>query len=141
MRDTLRDNLGRLVLSLADVLTAVVPFLADWNDSHLFSRQWSPHARFHGVVSLGMTATLSTAALWRLWWPRRVPPRGGYLRGADPAGLLGTVLRRAARPGHRRGGSRARAAACVGCAAESAWRRRHGGDGRGGVVSGSSPAR
>jgi hypothetical protein len=75
MRDTLRDNLGRLVLSLADVLTAIVPFVADWNDSHLFSRHWSPHARFHGVVSLGMTATLSTASLWRLWRPGGTRPR------------------------------------------------------------------
>jgi hypothetical protein len=65
----LRDNIGRLVLSLANVLTAVMPFIADWNDSHLFSRQWSPHARFHGVVSIGMTSTLSTAALWHLWRP------------------------------------------------------------------------
>ncbi len=67
----MRNNIGRLVLSLADVLTAVVPFLADWNGSHLFSRLWSPHARFHGVVSLGMTATLSTAVLWHLWRPGR----------------------------------------------------------------------
>lgn len=65
----MRHNLGRLVISLADVLTAVVPFVADWNGSHLFSRQWSPHARFHGVVSISMAATLSTAALWHLWRP------------------------------------------------------------------------
>ena len=63
MRTTLRDNIGRLILSVANAVTVVVPYLADWNDSHLFSRQWSPHARFHGVVSVGMTATLSTAAL------------------------------------------------------------------------------
>lgn len=69
LQDHMRDNAGRLVLSLADILTAVVPFMADWNKSHLFSHQWSPHARFHGVVSIGMTTTLSTAALWQLWRP------------------------------------------------------------------------
>lgn len=67
----MRDNIGRLMLSLANVLTIIAPFLADWNDSHLFSRQWSPHARFHGVVSISMTTTLSTAALWSLWRPGR----------------------------------------------------------------------
>ncbi len=49
----MRQNLGRLLISLAALITAVAPFLADWNDSHLFSSQWSPHARFHGAVSLG----------------------------------------------------------------------------------------
>jgi hypothetical protein len=63
----MRQNLGRLLISLAALITAVAPFLADWNDSHLFSFQWSPHARFHGAVSLGMTSLLSALALWLLW--------------------------------------------------------------------------
>ncbi len=67
----MRRNIGKMFISLAAILTAVVPFLADWNDSHLFSSQWSPHARFHGAVSLGMTTTLSSIALWLLW--RRSP--------------------------------------------------------------------
>ncbi len=67
----MRVNFGRMLISLAAIITAVVPFLADWNDSHLFSKQWSPHARFHGVVSLGMTSLLSSVALWLLW--RRSP--------------------------------------------------------------------
>jgi hypothetical protein len=64
-------NIGKMLISLAAIITAVVPFLADWNDSHLFSPQWSPHARFHGAVSLGMTTMLSSVALWLLW--RRSP--------------------------------------------------------------------
>ena len=67
----MRRNIGKMLISLAAILTAVVPFLADWNDSHLFSPQWSPHARFHGAVSLGMTTILSSVALWLLW--RRSP--------------------------------------------------------------------
>lgn len=67
----MRTYMGKLLISLAAILTAVVPFLADWNDSHLFSPQWSPHARFHGVVSVGMTTILSSVALWLLW--RRSP--------------------------------------------------------------------
>src|SRR5213080_5476073 len=67
----MRRNIGKMLISLAAILTAVAPFLADWNDSHLFSPQWSPHARFHGAVSLGMTTILSSVALWLLW--RRSP--------------------------------------------------------------------
>jgi len=67
----MRWNIGKILISLAAIITAVAPFLADWNDSHLFSPQWSPHARFHGAVSLGMTTILSSIALWLLW--RRSP--------------------------------------------------------------------
>ncbi len=56
----MRRNIGKLLISIAAMVTAVVPFLADWNDSHIFSSQWSPHARFHGTVSLGMTTILSS---------------------------------------------------------------------------------
>jgi hypothetical protein len=62
-----RHNIGRILISIAAIVTAVAPFLADWNDSHIFSSQWSPHARFHGAVTLGMTTILSPLALWLLW--------------------------------------------------------------------------
>ncbi len=63
--------LGKMLISLANMITAVAPFLADWNDSHLFNERWTPHARFHGAVSLGMASSLSVVALWLLW--RRSP--------------------------------------------------------------------
>src|SRR5690242_20064730 len=68
-KKVMRQNIGKMLISLAAILTAVVPFFADLNDSHLFSPQWSPHARFHGAVSLGMTTMLSSLALWLLWRP------------------------------------------------------------------------
>ena len=104
----MRQNLGRLLISLAALITTVAPFLADWNDSHLFSSQWSPHARFHGAVSLGMTSLLSSMALWLLW--RRSADRDAattmaamipiaYWGSFFPATLVpGTALED---PGHR----------------------------------------
>jgi hypothetical protein len=68
---TMRDNLGRLVLSAVNAFGVVGPYRFDWNDSHIFSPQWSPHARFHGVVSVVMTSTLASAVLWQLWRPGR----------------------------------------------------------------------
>ena len=60
-------QLGRMLITLANLITAVAPFLADWNDSHLFNAQWAPHARFHSAVSLGTTSLLSSVALWLVW--------------------------------------------------------------------------
>lgn len=59
--------IGRLLISLAVLATAIIPIRSDWNDSHVFSTQWSPHARFHGIVSIGMPVLLAPVALWLLW--------------------------------------------------------------------------
>ncbi len=58
---------GRGLLTLANVITAVAPVAADWNDSHIFNQRWPSHARFHGVVALTMTSTLASLNLWSLW--------------------------------------------------------------------------
>ena len=59
--------IGRLLISLAVLATAIIPTRSDWNDSHIFSAQWSPHARFHGIVSIGMPVLLAPVAFWLLW--------------------------------------------------------------------------
>jgi hypothetical protein len=80
----MRRNGGRLLLTLADLLTIVAPVLADWNESHLFNERWPGHARFHGVVSLAMATTLSGFAIWRLWSPASDTRSGRALAAAVP---------------------------------------------------------
>jgi len=63
----MRPTIGKLLLSGAALITAVAPVVNDWNDTHIFSPQWAPHARFHGAVSVGMTLMLSPLALWLTW--------------------------------------------------------------------------
>jgi hypothetical protein len=58
---------GRGLLTLANLITAVAPVAADWNDSHIFNQRWPSHARFHGVVTLAMTSSLAALNLWSLW--------------------------------------------------------------------------
>jgi hypothetical protein len=60
-------NAGRWLLTVANVVTAVAPVAADWNDSHIFNQRWPSHARFHGVVALTMSSTLASLNLWSLW--------------------------------------------------------------------------
>ena len=70
----MRRIIGRVLISAAAIQTAVVPVVADWNETHVFSDQWSPHARFHGIVSLAMNGILAPVALWMVW--RRCPEPG-----------------------------------------------------------------
>lgn len=60
-------GLGKSLLTLANIITAVAPLAADWNDSHIFNERWPAHARFHGVTALTTTTTLSSANIWSVW--------------------------------------------------------------------------
>jgi len=88
-------NGGRALISAAVIQTAVVPTLADFNGTHIFSDGWSPHARFHGVVALVMNAILAPLAVWLLW--RRDPEPG--VVAAFPAAYWGAFFAAALVPG------------------------------------------
>ena len=76
--------LGRSLLTLANVITAVAPVAADWNDSHVFNERWPGHARFHGVTALTMTTALSSANIWSLWSGDGDQARAGFFAAAVP---------------------------------------------------------
>jgi hypothetical protein len=60
-------QVGRGLLTLANLITLVAPVAADWNESHVFNRHWPSHARFHGVTAAAMTGSLAGLNLWSLW--------------------------------------------------------------------------
>jgi hypothetical protein len=76
--------LGKSLLTLANVITAVAPLAADWNDSHIFNERWPAHARFHGVTALAMTTTLSTANIWSVWSGDGSQAAGRFFAAAVP---------------------------------------------------------
>jgi hypothetical protein len=58
---------GRLVLSFAAIFTAVTPYLADWNETHIFNPRWTPHAKFHNAQTMAFAALLGLLALGYTW--------------------------------------------------------------------------
>ncbi len=95
----MQRNIGRLLLSLAAIITAVAPVLADWNESHIFSKQWSPHARFHGVAALCMALILSPMSLWLLWRRTPDPDTAATVAALVPISYWGPFFIAAAVPG------------------------------------------
>ena len=81
--------LGRSLLTVANVITAVAPVAADWNDSHIFNKRWPGHARFHGVTALGMAVTLSSANIWSVWSGDGNRARARFFPAAVPVAYWG----------------------------------------------------
>jgi len=90
---------GRLLISLATLLTGVVPWLTDWNDTHVFNPQWPPHARFHGAVSIALSTALSPVALWLLWRRSADPAAAATVAALIPAAYWGPFFAAALLPG------------------------------------------
>ena len=54
---------GKILIIIAALATLALPNLAIWNDTHIFSELWSPHARFHGAWQVLSSSGLSIIAL------------------------------------------------------------------------------
>lgn len=62
-----RDLGGRLLLSAIAIFTVGGSFAADWNATHIFNPNWTPHAKFHGAHTLAAAAILPLLALFFTW--------------------------------------------------------------------------
>src|SRR6266568_2024935 len=85
-------NGGRILLTLADVVTIVAPLNADWNTSHIFNERWPSHARFHGVVGLATAIGLASYGAARLWVSTRDPAAARDVAAAVPVAYWGSFF-------------------------------------------------
>lgn len=58
---------GKFLISFIAVFTAVSPYLADWNETHIYNPNWPPHAKFHNAQTMIFGAYLGLLSLWVLW--------------------------------------------------------------------------
>ena len=58
-------TLGRGLFFLGNLFYTVGSFAADWNETHIYNKNWPPHARFHNgqTMSLGVLLGLSSTYL------------------------------------------------------------------------------
>jgi uncharacterized protein DUF6640 len=64
-----RISLGKVLISASAVFAGVGPYLADWNETHIYNPTWPPHAKFHNAQTMSLGAGLAGAALLQLWRP------------------------------------------------------------------------
>ncbi|MBC8141164.1 MAG: acetyltransferase [Armatimonadetes bacterium] len=58
---------GSWVISFIALFTAVSPYLADWNATHIYNPYWPPHAKFHNGQTMAFGAMAGVIALYYLW--------------------------------------------------------------------------
>ena len=71
-----RISLGKILISASAVFAGVGPYLADWNETHIYNPTWPPHAKFHNAQTMSLGAG----------WPEAVwaePPAAPVVRAAD----------------------------------------------------------
>lgn len=70
-----RWSIGKLLISLVAIFTAVSPYLADWNETHIYNPLWLPHAKFHNAQTMVLGAFLGLLAIYCLWLRREISDR------------------------------------------------------------------
>jgi len=60
-------QIGRLLITLVLLATAVLSFALDWSPNHLLNPLWHPHARFHGALLLFLLAGVNATSIYLLW--------------------------------------------------------------------------
>lgn len=80
-----RLSIGKALIALVAAETAVGPFLADWNETHIYNPTWPPHAKFHNAQTMSLGAGLAATSLWQL--SQRHASREGARRALDAASL------------------------------------------------------
>lgn len=76
---------GQKILRVVAGITAVGGFAADWNRTHLFNPNWSPHAKFHDAQTVAVGALLGMGGLWALNRKGSAPQRDVALGASLPA--------------------------------------------------------
>jgi len=61
-----------MLVSLIAIFTCILPYLADWNTTHIYNPLWPPHAKFHNAQTMVLGALLGLLAIYCLWFRRGV---------------------------------------------------------------------
>jgi uncharacterized membrane protein YfcA len=70
-RNRRKFPLGKVLISVSALGTAVGVYVADWNETHIYNPTWPPHAKFHNAQTMSMGVALGLTALHYLWKPEQ----------------------------------------------------------------------
>jgi hypothetical protein len=82
MSGSIRHRIGQGLMTLIAFFTAISPYVADWNVTHIYNPRWPPHAKFHNGQTMVVGVLLGLGLLVFTW------RRSSDARGAAIAAIL-----------------------------------------------------
>jgi len=61
-------SIGKILITLVCLMTALGSYAFDWNHTHIFNDRWPPHAKFHNAQTMMLGTLLGLFAIWMLWF-------------------------------------------------------------------------
>lgn len=93
------QSLGRKILFGMNVATALNGLLADWNRTHLFNKNWPPHAKFHDGLSISLGLVLGGLGVYALTRKDGDRKDNTRLAALCPAAFFAAMISAQAYPG------------------------------------------
>ena len=78
---------GKILISFLGIFTAISPFLADWNVTHIYNPDWLPHAKFHNAQTMVLGAFLGLLTLYCLWFRKSISAKEKLIQSSSLASL------------------------------------------------------
>ncbi len=61
--------IGKIITSVIAVAAPMGAISADWNETHVFNPNWTPHAKFHNAQTITLSVATAALTLWEAWRP------------------------------------------------------------------------
>lgn len=70
---------GKAIISFLGLFTAISPYLADWNKTHIYNPEWLPHAKFHNAQTMVLGTFLGILTLYCLWLRKSIEEKQRFI--------------------------------------------------------------
>lgn len=64
----IKMSTGKIILTFLGIFTSISPYLADWNITHIYNPDWTPHAKFHNAQTMILGSFLGILTLYCVWF-------------------------------------------------------------------------
>lgn len=62
-----RFKAGKYIITFVGLFTMFAAYVADWNVTHIYNPNWTPHAKFHNAQTMAFATLLGGLSLYFLW--------------------------------------------------------------------------
>jgi hypothetical protein len=58
---------AKIFITFIIIVSTIISVAVDWNESHIFNKNWTGHAVYHGLLFLNLLVGTTILGLWIMW--------------------------------------------------------------------------